>query len=163
VKVEQNSAATIDVSGDRATVTFERIYPHARHVVWRALTDPGHVSAWLDNATIDLRVGGRFDISFDDGEMHGVIDELEPERVLAYSWHDGRDDVSHVRWELSDLDAGTRMTLVHRRLAREAAPGFAAGWHHHLERMAAVLCDEEAPWRNERFQELLNEYQATRT
>jgi uncharacterized protein YndB with AHSA1/START domain len=163
VKVEHISPATIEVAGERATVTFERTYAQPRSVVWRALTDPGHVSAWLDSATIDLRVGGSFDISFDDGEMHGVIDELEPERVLAYSWHDGRDDVSHVRWELSDQDAGTRMTLVHRRLAREAAAGFAAGWHHHLERMARVLHDEEAPWRNERFQELFSTYQAERT
>jgi uncharacterized protein YndB with AHSA1/START domain len=160
MEVKTDPAGMMTVDGDHATVTFERHYAQPPSVVWRALTDPGEVSRWLDDAAIDLRIGGRFDIHFSDGEMHGVIDELDPGRVLGYSWHEGRDDVSHVRWELAGDESGTHMTLVHTRLAMTSRSGFAAGWHHHLERLTTLLAGSDEAWSDARFSELMAEYEA---
>jgi uncharacterized protein YndB with AHSA1/START domain len=149
---------SVEIDGASARVSFDRHYALARSVVWRALTDADQLARWLDPATVDLRVGGRFDIHFSDAEMHGVITDLIPEHIVEYSWHAGRDDESSVRWELTDEGHGTHVRLVHERLARSSANGFAAGWHHHLERLQSTFDGTTAEWRDGRFEELLEIY-----
>jgi uncharacterized protein YndB with AHSA1/START domain len=141
----------VSETAEGATVVFER---RPCSVVWRALTEPAQLAAWLDDATVDLRVGGTLAIRFRDGTMNGVITELEDERVLAYSWHEDRHDRSHVRWELADSDGGTLVRMTHSRLRHESAAGFAAGWHHHLELLSALLDEAPVPWDAKRFEAL---------
>jgi uncharacterized protein YndB with AHSA1/START domain len=158
------SPATVVRTDDGVTLTFERSYDLPRDTVWRALTDPAQLAEWLDRADVDLRVGGEFVVHFDDGEMRGRITELESSRTLAYSWHEGQLGESHVRWELKDQpDGGTTVHLTHVRLRTESATGFAAGWHHHLERLDGVLLDCSREWNAERFQELMSMYGKART
>jgi len=159
VKVE--SAGHIELDGDRTTVTFERHYAFPRSGVWEAITNPAQLAAWLDEAVVELRVGGRFEIYFDDEPMLGVVTELIDETVLGYSWHAGRTDESHVRWELSDEGDGTRVLLTHTRLSSRSAAGFAAGWHHHMELLVALLQGGREAWDDARFDQLLTEYRAT--
>jgi uncharacterized protein YndB with AHSA1/START domain len=145
----------IELGPADATVRFQRQFDRPRSAVWAALTEPAQLSAWLDDASVDLRVGGQFQIRFGDGTMNGVITDLTPNEVLAYSWHEGKDDQSHVRWELSDLpDGGTALALTHTRLLTDAAPGFAAGWHHHLERLDALVAGGRLDWDGDHFTQL---------
>ena len=152
---------SIAVEGDRATVTFERRYPKRRADVWDAITNPDRLAQWLDDTTLDLRVGGAFVVHFGDAPMRGTITDLEPGTLIAYSWHEGRPDASHVRWELSDDGEGTRMRLIHTRLAAASPDGFAAGWHQHLEQLESLLGGEELGWSDARFAELRAGYRAT--
>ena len=155
----EDSLGEIERTEEGVTLRFERTYPRPRAQVWRALTDPVQIAVWLDKATVELRIGGPFEVQFDDGTMNGRITELDRERVLAYSWHEGQFGESHVRWELSDRPGGgTQLRLTHVKLRNESAAGFAAGWHQHLERMDALLEGSSTAWSPERFDELLSTY-----
>jgi uncharacterized protein YndB with AHSA1/START domain len=155
------SPAQIEYGPSDATVRFERTFDRPRGAVWAALTQPALLAVWLDEASVELRVGGRFEIRFSDGPMLGLITELIENSVLAYSWHEGQYGQSHVRWELSDTaDGGTSMTLTHTRLLTDSATGFAAGWHHHLERLGALLDGAQLEWDSDRFTNLHEMYRA---
>ena len=157
---DTRAPASIERTDDGATLTFDRSYDQPRDVVWRTLTDPTQLEQWLDRATVELRVGGRFVVHFDDDTMNGRITDLDPGRLLAYKWHEGQFGQSHVRWDLEDrAGGGTNLTLTHTRLRAESASGFAAGWHHHLERMDGLLTGGSTGWSNERFEELHEIYQ----
>jgi uncharacterized protein YndB with AHSA1/START domain len=159
--LDTGSAAAIDYEEGRATVRFERTVTRPRSAVWAALTEPSQLAVWLDEATVELRVGGRFEIRFSDGPMLGLITDLVENSVLAYSWHEGQYGQSHVRWELSDRpDGGTTLALTHTRLLADSATGFAAGWHHHLERLDALLEGTQLDWDANRFTDLHEMYKA---
>jgi uncharacterized protein YndB with AHSA1/START domain len=142
-------------------VRFERTLDAPVAAVWRALTDPAELPEWLAEGTIDLHVGGEVVLRFDDGEARGTVTELEPGTVLAYSWREGDDHESHVRFQLDVVGDGTHLTLVHTRLPAPSAPGFGAGWHHHLDLLEALTTGAGAPaeWSRERFHELRTEYE----
>lgn len=142
---------------DDRSIRFVRELAAPPERVWRALTEPSELPAWLADATIDLQQDGEIEFRFDDGTIHGTITELEPERVLAYSWHEGPRG-SHVRVELRPAGGGTRLTLVHTRLGAEEAPGFGGGWHQHLDLLAASVEGAPAEWSWERFHELKARY-----
>ena len=149
-----NGMGTIEKTADGATVRFERHFPSPAADVWRALTEPAELAQWLSDADVDLRVGGAIQVRFDDGTMNGVITDLELERLLAYSWHEGDTRESHVRWELTPTAGGTTLNLTHVKLTSESASGFGGGWHHHLDRLGAVVAGSPMDWSWKTFEEL---------
>lgn len=52
---------------------------------------------------------------------------------------------SVVEWDLQPLGEKTRLTLVHRALPETMWRGYAAGWHAHMDRLAAVVAGDPAP------------------
>jgi uncharacterized protein YndB with AHSA1/START domain len=109
-------------------VTITRVFDAPREAVFRAWTVPEEVAAWYgpalfdtpaDKIHIDLRVGGRYELTMvrrDTGEeMPGgyEIVELEPPSLLVL-----RSDpmpgfgVTETRVELYDEDGRTRMVLT---------------------------------------------------
>ena len=157
---EREALGVVERTGDTCTLTFERRLHATAEEVWRALTEPAELAAWLADASVDLRVGGELELRFDDGTMHGTITELHPPTAFAYRWHEGDRGESHVRFELSSSGDATTLTLVHTRLAPESTPGFGAGWHHHLELLAAAVRGAPIDWSWERFEELKASYDA---
>ena len=153
-----DTMGTIERTGEGVTVRFERHYEVPPSKVWEALTDPAHLGQWLADATVDLRVGGVITVRFDDGTMNGSITRLDPPTVLAYTWHEAQAQESHVQWELLGSDGGTTLRLTHTRLAAESGSGFAAGWHHHLERLDGVIEGRSTDWSWSRFEELQARY-----
>ena len=145
---------TVEKTADGATVRFERHFPSPPADVWRALTDPTELARWLSDATVDLRLGGTIQVRFDDGTMNGVITALAVESVLAYTWHEGEDRESHVRWELDQTDDGTTLRLTHTKLKADSASGFGGGWHHHLDRLEGVVAGKPVDWSWKTFEEL---------
>jgi len=89
--------------------------------VWRALTVPALVAAWLMPGEVDARPGARFGFDGAASGRPGPIDcrvlDAEPHRLLRYSWreHDaGRTIDSVVTFELDpDGRGGTRLRIVH--------------------------------------------------
>jgi uncharacterized protein YndB with AHSA1/START domain len=140
---------------DGHTVRFERILPCSLEMAWSYLTQPGRLVTWLAEGTIELRVGGRVDLSFDVEEVperkqngafiQGVVSLCVPQRVLAYTWTspdvdlDSDVPISAVSFELEPQNGHVKLTLTHRHLANDEVARCAAGWHTHLDVLAARL------------------------
>jgi uncharacterized protein YndB with AHSA1/START domain len=113
---------SLQTDGGRSVLRMERRLGHPPEKVWRAMVEPERLADWFPGAmTPELRVGGT--VAFDFGE-DGVVTDLEPPRVIAYTW--GGD---HLRWELHPDGAGTRLVLLHTFEDRAGAASFGAGWH----------------------------------
>lgn len=114
--------------------------------VWAALTDRASIAAWMvdEAAEVDLRVGGR--VVFFGGETTGTLTEIQPQRVLEYTWRQDTwtDDWadSRVRWELRALSPGeTEIHLIHSGFPNEdERDSHDEGWHFYwLEPMCEWL------------------------
>jgi uncharacterized protein YndB with AHSA1/START domain len=94
--------------------------------VWRALTVPEFLAAWLMPNTLNHTAPGeRFAF---DGLRHGLPQKIdcevltaEPERLLRYRWRESDDADSIVSFELSPHGKGTRLRIVHSTPSRFAA------------------------------------------
>ena len=139
----------VSCDGDGRTITFERHLDKAVAKVWAALTVPERVADWLAHAEIDLRVGGVFRLSFPDQNytMTGQIIELEPQRVITWTWPHPEHPDSVVRWELISEGSGCGLRLTQTRLGPSHFINVAAGWHTHLEGLAGAIEGICTPWR----------------
>lgn len=153
--IDPTTLGKVERTGDGATVTFERRLAASQAQVWHALTDPAAMAEWLADASVELRVGGSIEVRFSDGgRMNGQITELVPDKLLAYTWFEQAYGESHVRWELAPDADGTLLHLSHTKVSADSAPGFAGGWHHHLERLEASLAGSPRSWSHQSVDEL---------
>lgn len=104
---------------------------------WEALTDPDQLSAWFGaEVSIEVRTGGRATFRFPDGsERVGVVETVEPPRVLIFRWlpfhraSGGRTRLTgggRVRLGLEPSGEGTRLTVVETGL--DDRPELEEGW-----------------------------------
>lgn len=124
--------------------------------VYAAWTDPEKIVRWFGpaqvkagsvQADIDLRVGGRYRISFEagDGEyfqVDGVYREVTPNARIAFSWawHSTPERESQVTVSLQPDGGGTLLTLRHEQFFDEAArDGHARGWSALLDKLEKYL------------------------
>jgi uncharacterized protein YndB with AHSA1/START domain len=83
-----------------AELTFTRVLPAPRELVFECLTDPEHLTAFwgprgvtapLDGIVVELRVGGRFEtlmVNDADGStyrMRAIFDEITPPERLRWT------------------------------------------------------------------------------
>jgi uncharacterized protein YndB with AHSA1/START domain len=143
--------------GDRCSVRFERLYDATPEELWRALTDPGQLRGWLGHATRwQLVPGEAYELDV-GGPTTGRIRAVEPGRVLELDWNYEDEPESVVRFEIVPRDRGVLLVLEHRRLAVESGPGYGAGWHAHLDALAAPFATARRDW-DARYRELLPGY-----
>ncbi|RJG44928.1 SRPBCC domain-containing protein [Mesorhizobium sp. DCY119] len=112
-----------DRAQDHEEIVVECTLAEAPEKVWRALTVPELLSAWLLPNDIRPEEGARF--SFEGGPGEGgkvsceVLD-IEPHRHIRYSWRDGEAEreglASTVSFDLTRTEAGG----THLRIAHEA-------------------------------------------
>ena len=63
------------------------VLPAPVDAVWAALTDAGHLSAWLGgDVDVDAVPGGQISVREDGRLRRGVIVDLEPRRRLEIRW-----------------------------------------------------------------------------
>ncbi|HEV2504366.1 MAG TPA: SRPBCC domain-containing protein [Mesorhizobium sp.] len=100
-------------------IVVECDLPDTPEKVWRALTEPEIVAAWLLPNDIKAETGQRFSLG-DEGRIDCTVLEAEPGRLLRYSWREtagpnaaeGFDSV--VTFELTRAaDGGTHLRVVH--------------------------------------------------
>ena len=95
--------------------------------VWRALTEPELLAAWLMPNDIHPAVGDRFVLQGEPDEGGAIDCEVlaaEPHRLLRYSWRgeEGLDTI--VTFELDGTPSGgTHLRIVHNGFATVAPRG----------------------------------------
>ncbi|MFI4881733.1 MAG: SRPBCC domain-containing protein [Phycisphaerales bacterium JB064] len=94
---------------------IERVYPHPRERVWRALTDRELLARWLMPNDFYPEVGHNFTFRTEpgpgfDGIVRCVVTELNEPESVAFSWKGGPIDTL-VRIELHDHELGTRLVM----------------------------------------------------
>ena len=123
------SDPTPEVASDQR-VLITRIFEAPREAVFRAWTDPDEVAAWYgpeqmeaprDGVNIDLRVGGRWELTMvprgGGGEFpigYEILELVEPELIVLRSDpmpEAGMPEPVVVRVEFHDHGEKTRMTL----------------------------------------------------
>ena len=118
------------------TVTYRRKSKHSAARLWRAITEPDEVAAWMGTAAkVDLRPGGTYFVDFGgDGpdQLEGIIVRVEPGRKLGYVW-----GWSYAEWEISEELDGSSYTFLQNGLADRGddEEGLPAGWHEFFERL----------------------------
>jgi len=143
-----------DATDTGQEILITRIFDAPRERVFRAWTDPDRLAAWFGPAhmttpreriRLDLRVGGRLELTMvapDGREMtigYEIVELVPPERLVLRSDPMGDHPPTVVRVELHDHGAKTRMTLSD---GPQPAPGrdrAAAGWSAALDKLGALV------------------------
>jgi uncharacterized protein YndB with AHSA1/START domain len=111
------------------SIRLERVYPHPRDSVWRAITDGRAMATWLMENDFEPVVGRAFTFKTRprrgfDGIVHCEVTELEAPRRLAFTWRGGpgggeaRTLDTVVRFTLEAIDErSTRLVLEHAGFA----------------------------------------------
>jgi uncharacterized protein YndB with AHSA1/START domain len=138
-------------------ILITRIFDAPREEVFRAWTDPAEVAAWFgpeqfdtppDQVRIDLRVGGRYELTMvqrgSGAEFpigYDILELVEPELIILRSDpmpEAGMHEPTVVRVELHDHGAKTRMTLSDGPYP--AGSGHAeAGWQAAFDKLGALV------------------------
>jgi uncharacterized protein YndB with AHSA1/START domain len=134
------------------TVVVERDIAHPPEKLWRALTQPHLIEAWLMKNDFAPVVGHRFNLS---GDWGGVLDcevlTVEPDRTLAYRWDFANDNPdfslkSVVTFTLTPTDGGARLRVEQagfRPTQKQALGGATAGWNQFLGKLDQLLAQPD--------------------
>jgi uncharacterized protein YndB with AHSA1/START domain len=151
-----SSKSVITPDGDAVVAETQIAAPPER--VFQALTDERDLSRWFKNETcptkrwqMDAHLGGAYRYQTEKGtvavhgvdefECHGEILELDPPRLLVYTWfgnwHENKSLRTVVRWELTPRAGGTHVKVTHSGLATEAAArkDYSGGWPGVLDQL----------------------------
>jgi uncharacterized protein YndB with AHSA1/START domain len=139
-------------------VLITRIFEAPREQVFKAWTDPDEVAAWYgpehfdtprDRINIDLRVGGRYELTMvqpEDGREFAVgyeiVELVEPELLVLRSDpmpEVGMPEPTVTRVELHDHGDKTRMTLIDGPYPAAGRGHAEAGWSSAFDKLARRL------------------------
>ena len=144
----QSSAAT-DLDA-RPSLTLTRRLRARPEKVYAAWTEPENLMQWFGPATVtpgttraelDVRVGGRYRISFNNAkgehnEVGGVYREVVPNERLQFTWawHSTPERESLVTVQIKPEAGGTLMIFNHAQFADETArDSHAKGWNEFFD------------------------------
>lgn len=155
-----NAVTPIDAYGvltEPTTLKIQRLLPGPIERVWSYLTKGDLRRKWLAAGEMDMMIGAPFKLTWRNNEltnptgkrpdgfseehsMESRITKLDPPRMLAFSWNNSGD----VSFELEPQGKEVLLTVIHRRLPdRSTMLSVSAGWHMHLDVLAARMRDEE--------------------
>jgi len=119
--------------------------------VFAALTDAKQLMQWFTNEycpakywEMDARLGGAYSYAserssvvvngVDEFRCRGRITEIDPPRLLVYTWignwHLNKQTETEVRWELAPAGSGTHVKVTHSGLTGDPASlnDYKGGW-----------------------------------
>ena len=169
----EKTAGTAVPTATGHLLTFERTLPHPIGTVWAALTEDDSISKWLGGpgSSLEPRVGGRVWLPAHLPGVDSTVTVFEPPHVLQFDFRSAEWNGGPIRWELFEIDGGTRLVFTHElppedpettaKLAErfgftddmyDQLPRTLAGWHQLLDALAQTLDgqpvrQDEAAWR----------------
>lgn len=173
-----NHAATLDLYGEvteQATLTIRRLLPGSIDRVWAYLTQSDLRRQWLASGDMTLAEGATFTLVWRNEELAGGeagaasdgcpeenrmdsrITAIDPPRLLAFEWA----GTGGVVFTLEPVGKDTLLTVKHSRVEnRDTLRSVSAGWHAHLDMLAALFAGTEPePFWNS-WKRLRDEYEA---
>ncbi|MBJ6124779.1 SRPBCC family protein [Microvirga splendida] len=139
------------------TLTIQRLLPGPVERVWEYLTQSELRRQWLAAGEMALAVGAPFEFvwrndeltsppgarpagSAEEHRLECSITELDPPRKLAITWG----STGGVTFTLEPIGSKTLLTVTHRRVCeRPMLLSVSAGWHTHLDVLAARMAGQE--------------------
>ena len=140
-----------------ATLTIKRLLPGPAERVWAYITDSELRRKWLGSGPMGKTAGAGFELVWRNSEltdppgerpegfpeenrMQGEVVEIDAPRRLTITWG----STGGVTFELAPQGEDVLLTVTHRRLAdRSLMLNISAGWHIHLDILAAKLRGEQ--------------------
>jgi uncharacterized protein YndB with AHSA1/START domain len=125
------------------SVVVEREMPYPPERIWRALTQPQLIEAWLMKNDFAPDVGRQFTLKGDWGSVDCKVLAVEPNRRLAYTW-DAMGLESTVTWTLTPTDAGTHLRMEQagfRPDQGQAYGGARMGWQKFFGELEKVVAE----------------------
>ena len=147
-------APALDAYGvltEPATLKIQRLLPGPIERVWAYLTQSDLRRQWLAAGQMEMTVGAPVELVWRNDELsdppglrppgfpeehrlQSRITELDPPRRLAIAWG----NTGGVTFELEPRGDRVLLTVIHRRVPdRATLLNVSAGWHMHLDTLAA--------------------------
>ena len=131
-----------------------RIFDADVELLWKAWTEPAYIKRWfgsdpngtVEEAVIDLKVGGSYRISFTDSDSSqhtcfGKFLSIIPNKMLVYSWEWENEPghVSEVHVSFQSIEDKTRVILEHKNLNPDSAHIYDEGWSRALDKIEPII------------------------
>jgi uncharacterized protein YndB with AHSA1/START domain len=135
-------------AAETRSVVVERDIPHPPEKIWRALTQPQLIEAWLMKNDFKPVKGHHFNLR---GDWGGVLDcevlAIEPNKTLSYTWNHVHDQAafnlqSVVTFTLTRTSTGTHLRMEQsgfRPDQPQAFGGARLGWQKFFESLEQLL------------------------
>ena len=123
------------------SVVVERELAYPADKIWRALTQPHLIEAWLMKNDFKPVAGHRFNLRADWGAVDCQVLVVEPNRALTYSWAAyGLESV--VAWTLTPTAAGTHLRMEQSGFRQDQPQNYQGakhGWAQFFTKLEEVL------------------------
>src|SRR5690242_20589751 len=126
----QKDGPMTTATAETLSVVVEREIPFAPEKIWRALTQPHLIEAWLMKNDFKPAIDHRFQLRGDWGSVDCRVLVVEPNKSLSYTW-DAMGLESTVTWTLTPKGAGTLLRMEQagfRPDQQQAYQGAKFGW-----------------------------------
>jgi uncharacterized protein YndB with AHSA1/START domain len=142
-------------------IALDEVFPHAPAVLWKVLTSGELIARWMMEPTgFAPIVGTKFTFQTTpagawDGKIRCEVLEVKPNERFSYTWRGGDEGNSGygskldtiVSWQLSEVEGGTRLKLVHSGFVAPvndtAYQNLGKGWKVCLERVAGIATEQD--------------------
>ena len=123
------------------SVIVEREMAFPPEKIWRALTQPHLIEAWLMKNDFKSAVDHRFQLRADWGAVDCLVLAIEPNKMLSYTWGAmGLESV--VTWTLTPTQTGTLLRMEQsgfRPDQQQAFQGAKYGWQKFFASLERVV------------------------
>jgi uncharacterized protein YndB with AHSA1/START domain len=172
--LESGTTDAFGVLIEPTTLKIQRRLPGPIDRVWSYIAQSELRRQWLAAGAMEMKPDASFTFTWRNDEltdppgrkpegfgvehsMEARIVELDPPRKLVITWQ----NTGEVSFELEEVRGEVLLTIIHRRFAnRDQLLKHAAGWHMHLDVMAARITGETPTPFWDGWTRLLGEYEA---
>ncbi|MFT3924601.1 MAG: SRPBCC domain-containing protein [Myxococcales bacterium] len=144
-------------------IVVDEVFPHAPEVLWKTLTNGELMGRWLMAPTGFAAVKGTHFIFQTtpggswDGVIHCQVLDVIPNERLVYAWRGGHEANTGygapldtvVTWTLTQVQAGTRLKLVHAGFVIPRNEGalkiMGEGWKKVVAKLGTLAGESDSP------------------
>jgi len=130
-----------EAATESLSVVVEREIAYPPERIWRALTQPDLIEAWLMKNDFKPVVDHRFNLRADWGTVDCQVVTVEPNKTLSYTW--GSYDLkSVVTWTLTPTSTGTLLRMEQSGFRPDQPQyyqGAKAGWPRFIAALEEIV------------------------